>query len=260
MDRAPLVNLPTAHRLDMWMSGGKEFWAYPARGPMSAICARPPVMIMTQASAAAGRAFGQAAAEESTLHSITGPDLAVEAAWEVLRGKFGPAFWRRDEFTMATSTPAHPSIPRLASLRRSRVEEVPLLMPAAEEVFEESNGMTPERCGVKESFTRSMMHLARIHRSFVAFDSDGVLFKAEVNIIRANKCQIKGVWVRADRRGEGFGVSGMATVLDTVLDSFASTATLRVDGKNFRARSVYSRVGFSDVGHTRSVLLPPPAD
>ncbi len=255
--RDALVNLPLATRLDSWPMAGKLL-VYPSEGQLTAVSGGPPGIIMSEASAEAGRAFALGFADTSLLHSITGPNAAVEAAWEVLGPRFGngAAMWR-DEVVMATSSRAPTEIIRASGLRRTTTGEIDSLMPAARSVFRDTNGVLPERWGMDRSFRQSMISLARRGLSFAIFDEEGPTFKAEINLIKDELLQIKGVWVRPELRGQGHGRSGMAALLDIALDSIAGTATLRVDAANAPALAVYRRVGFKPVGQARSVLPPP---
>jgi uncharacterized protein len=68
-------------------------------------------------------------------------------------------------------------------------------------------------------------------------------------------CQVQGVWVHPDRRGEGLSVGGMAAVVVIALADIAPVVSLYVNDFNVAARAAYRRVGFTEVGTFMSVLF-----
>jgi predicted GNAT family acetyltransferase len=82
-----------------------------------------------------------------------------------------------------------------------------------------------------------------------------VVFKAEIGAVTPQACQIQGVWVHPDRRGEGHAVAGMAAVVNYAMGCFAPLVTLYVNDFNTAARAVYRKVGFEEAGAFTSVLF-----
>lgn len=76
-----------------------------------------------------------------------------------------------------------------------------------------------------------MAELVGTGRSFARLDQNGrVVFKAEIGAATTQACQIQGVWVAPEYRGQGFAAPGMAAVLRYALadvaPSSASTSTI----------------------------------
>jgi predicted GNAT family acetyltransferase len=92
-------------------------------------------------------------------------------------------------------------------------------------------------------------------RSFARIENGEVVFKAEVGAVTAEACQIQGVWVAPERRGEGLSKIGMAAVLEIALRELAPRVSLYVNDFNRRACATYQRVGFTEVGTFMSVLF-----
>jgi predicted GNAT family acetyltransferase len=82
-----------------------------------------------------------------------------------------------------------------------------------------------------------------------------VLFKAEIGAVTPYACQVQGVWVDPELRGQGLSVAGMAQVVAESLRTVAPVVTLYVNDYNTRARAAYRRVGFTDSGTFMSVLF-----
>jgi len=92
-------------------------------------------------------------------------------------------------------------------------------------------------------------------RAFARFEDGEVVFKAEIGAATPDACQVQGVWVRPDRRGEGLCAPGMAAVVEHAQARIAPVVTLYVNDYNLPARSAYRRVGFRQIGEFATVLF-----
>jgi len=68
-------------------------------------------------------------------------------------------------------------------------------------------------------------------------------------------CQVQGVWVRPDCRGQGLAAPGMAAVVVEAARSISPLVSLYVNEYNHPARAAYRRVGFAETGRFMSVLF-----
>ena len=68
-------------------------------------------------------------------------------------------------------------------------------------------------------------------------------------------CQVQGVWVRPEFRGQGLAAPGMATVVNEARRSISPVVSLYVNDFNAPARATYKRAGFAEVGEFMSVLF-----
>jgi predicted GNAT family acetyltransferase len=82
-----------------------------------------------------------------------------------------------------------------------------------------------------------------------------VLFKTEVGAATSYACQLQGVWVRPDRRGQDIAVRALAAVVEHVRATVAPVVTLYVNDHNRSARRTYERVGFRETEMFSSILL-----
>jgi hypothetical protein len=91
--------------------------------------------------------------------------------------------------------------------------------------------------------------------AFARIEDGEVVFKAEVGAATPYACQVQGVWVHPDRRGEGLAAPAMAAVVEQVLRTIAPVVTLYVNEHNTPARAVYDRVGFQRTATFTTVLF-----
>jgi predicted GNAT family acetyltransferase len=82
-----------------------------------------------------------------------------------------------------------------------------------------------------------------------------VLFKAEVACATPSACQIQGVYVDPEIRGQGLCSAGMATVVQTCLREIAPAVSLYVNAHNLPARAAYLRAGFEQHGTFATLMF-----
>ncbi len=81
-----------------------------------------------------------------------------------------------------------------------------------------------------------------------------MVFKADIGALTRDTCQLQGVWVRPDLRGQGIGTRALAGVLDHAL-RLAPTVSLYVNDYNHAARRMYARLGMRQVSVLKTVLF-----
>jgi len=82
-----------------------------------------------------------------------------------------------------------------------------------------------------------------------------VVFKAEVAASSPYACQVQGVYVAPDRRGEGLAAAGMAAVVVHALRDIAPVVSLYVNEHNVPARRAYLRAGFEEDGTFSTIMF-----
>jgi uncharacterized protein len=140
-------------------------------------------------------------------------------------------------------------------VRRARPAELERYLPAAAAMFAEELGVSPHVAPGSAAFGVRLRELISTGRAFASFDFRGqVTFKAEIGAVSGHTCQIQGVWVRPDLRGQGLGTASLATVMTHAL-AVAPTASLYVNDFNTAARRMYARLGMRQVSTLSTVLL-----
>jgi len=188
--------------------------------------------------------------------SLFGPADAVLPMWQLLGSSWGPARSVRSRQPLMSLTVA-PSVLGVQAdprVRRARLDEVDLVLPAAAAMFTDEIGYPPY-WGSVTAYRHSIAALVSRGHTFVRLEDGEVVFKADVGSVALGVAQIQGVWLAPSWRGRGFAEPAMAAVVETVLSEIAPTATLYVNDFNAPARATYKRIGFTGIGTFATVLL-----
>jgi predicted GNAT family acetyltransferase len=258
-DRDPVVNVFVSSRvheagLDPVRLGG-QMWGFVPGGRLTSACYAGANLVPVGATPAAATAFaGRARLQGRRCSSIVGPAEAVRQMWELLRPYWGqPREIRDAQPVMAISGP-----PRMApdpQLRRVRPTELDVLLPASVAMFTEEVGVSPLGPDGGAAYRARVAELIALGRAFARIEDGRVMFKAEIGAVTPHACQVQGVWVRPELRGQGLAVAGMAAVVQEALRSIAPVVSLYVNDFNAPARAVYRKVGFTEVATLTSILF-----
>jgi predicted GNAT family acetyltransferase len=258
----PLVNAAVGARLRQVgtltpRSLGGDFWAVrDADGALTAAALHAGNLMPLGGGPDEWRALaGHLAGQRRLCTSIVGRASAVSEMWRVLAPGWGPARAVRAAqplLVVDRTTPASRPDPRV---RRIRIAELDILLPAAAAMFTEELGISPERSAGAREYRRRLAGLINEGRAFGVVDPrHGVLFKADIGAVSARTCQIHGVWVRPEFRRQGLGRAALAAVLRHAL-TLAPTVSLYVNDYNTVARTLYARLGFREAALLSTVLF-----
>ena len=128
-------------------------------------------------------------------------------------------------------------------------------MPACIDMFTEEVGVSPVAGGDGALYRARVRELVLAGRALAHIENGRVLFKAELGSVSSLACQVQGVWVRPELRGQGLATPGMAAVVRYARGRFAPTVSLYVNGYNEPARRAYERVGFTRHSTFATVLF-----
>jgi len=236
---APLWGLSTGRRLDAVCLAGANLIPF----------ARPGV------EAQAASAFAERARRAGRRCStIVGPAASVLPLWELLAPTWGPAREvRARQPLLAIEGP--PAVAPDLRVRPVRTAELDLLLPAAIAMFTEEVGVSPLRTDGGAAYRARVAELVRAGQSLAWIQDGQVLFKADVGAVSRAACQVQGVWVAPQFRGQGIGQRGTAAVVEYARTAIAPVVSLYVNDFNTAARAAYQRVGFTEVGTYASVLF-----
>jgi predicted GNAT family acetyltransferase len=234
---------------------GGEMWGFTVDGRLEALCHSGANLVPVQAGPEAVQAFGERARRQGRrCASIVGERGAVAALWSDLEPVWGPAREVRDpQPLMAISTA--PAVVPDPGVRRVRMDELDVLVPACVAMFTEEVGVSPLGADGGASYRSRVADLVRTGRAFARIEDGQVMFKAEVGSASSAACQVQGVWVPPELRGRGLAAPGMAAVVELARRHVAPIVSLYVNDFNKAARATYYRVGFEDVGAFMSVLF-----
>lgn len=234
---------------------GAQMWGYQRDGRLRSLCYAGANLIPVNAGPDAVRAFAERAqAQGRRCSSIVGPVAAVTGLWEILGPYWGPPRAVRGlQPVMATSQA--PPVLADPGVRRVGMADFDLVYPACVAMFTEEVGVSPNSGDGGVLYRARVAELIRSGRAFARIEGGRVMFKAEVGAVTPHACQVQGVWVPPDLRGQGLSVAGMAALVGESLRSIAPVVSLYVNDYNVRARAAYRRVGFAEVGEFMSILF-----
>jgi len=234
---------------------GAEVWGYGDRGRLEAVCYSGANLVPVQAGSEAVRSFGDRARRQGRrCSSIVGAADAVLQLWRSLE----PSWGRAREVRARQPLMALSGRPRVAAdpgVRRVRPDELEVLLPACIAMFTEEIGVSPTTGDGGALYRARVQELIAQGRAYARIERGQVLFKAEVGAATRSVCQVQGVWVAPELRGQGLSVGGTAAVVELAQQDIAPVVSLYVNDYNEAARRAYLRVGFAEVGTFTSVLF-----
>jgi predicted GNAT family acetyltransferase len=246
--RDPVVNVFADYRTRLtqldtrWLGG--EVWGYLEDGRLVSACHAAANLVPVNATPAALEVFAERAlATGRRCATVVGPAEVVDPMWEILGRRWGPAreVRRNQPHLQIGSAPLVEPDP---AVRRTTASDLAALYPACVAMYTEEVGVSPEAGGGADLYRARVAQLISKGWSFARIEDGRVVFKAEVACATPTACQVQGVWVDPERRGEGLCTRGMAAVVDVALREIAPTVALYVNAHNVAARTAYERVGF----------------
>lgn len=258
LDRDPGVNVFLRYRIDATSLRdrvvGARVWGYFDGPDLLAACHAGSNIVPAEANEDAIEAFANHVLVEGIRPaSIAGLQSAVLPLWERLAPILGPARSVRpvQPFLAIDQEPLVAADPRV---RRVTMDEFDLIYPACVAMFVEEVGIDPELAG-GHGYRARVAQLISQGWAFAIIEDGEVLFKTEVGAASPHACQLQGVWVRPERRGEGIAAGALAEVIRQVRQDIAPLVTLYVNDHNLSARATYRSVGFQEQATFASVLL-----
>lgn len=261
--RDPRVNLFVRHRVEETglrdvLLGGSVLGCF-RDGVLVAACHCGANLVPVEADDAAVEAFADhllvsgVAPGMRRSASLVGRRGPVMRLWDRLEDAWGPARSVRDvqPFLAIDHDPVLPPDHRV---RRVMIDEVDTLYPASVAMFREEVGIDPE-AGGSVGYRARVAQLVARGWAFAIIERGRVVFKTEVGAVADGVCQLQGVWVHPDRRGEGIAAPALAGVVRLVRRDVAPDVTLYVNDFNTAARATYERVGLRQVDTFASILL-----
>jgi len=258
-DADPVANVFVASRIQtLGLEPGRvgaQIWGFEDNGQLASLCYAGANLVPVQAAGPAVPAFAERALRQGRrCSSLVGPSAAVTELWGQLRSHWGPPRdVRAAQPLMAIEGP--PLVPPDPAVRRVRMDEIDILMPACVAMFTEEVGVSPLSGDGGAAYRARVTELVRSGRAFARIEDGRVIFKAEVGAATPRACQVQGVWVRPEFRGRGLAAPGMAAVVTEARRAISPVVSLYVNDFNAPARATYHRAGFTEVGEFMSVLF-----
>ena len=115
-------------------------------------------------------------------------------------------------------------------VRRVTLEHWDAYYEAAVKMYTEEIGVSPVQ-GNPAGYRFYVRQLITSGRAFGLFDGGRVLFKADLGSVAGTVCQVQGVWLDPELRGQGLAASAMAAVVRAGAPA-APTVSLYVNDYN----------------------------
>ena len=258
LDLDPLVNLFVRHRIDLTglqerLMGGRV-WGYYDGDQLVSACHAGANVVPVQATPDSIEAFAdRLLVDGGRPASLVGLRSAVMPLWERVESVWGPARSVRP-FQPFLELDGEVEVAPDPRVRRVVLDEFDVLYPACVAMFTEEVGIDPEAGGAS-GYRARVAQLISQGWAYAIIEDGEVLFKTEVGAATSYACQLQGVWVRPDRRGEDIAVRALAAVVELVKETVAPIVTLYVNDHNRSARRTYERVGFRETEMFSSILI-----
>ena len=257
--RDPVVNVFVDYRARLtrldprWLGG--EVWGFHVDGRLVSACHAAANLVPVEAGPEAIEAFAaRAAAQPRRCATLVGPAGQVDPMWALLTRQWGSAREvRRHQPHLEMRGPSAVAPDPL--VRRTTAADLDALYPACVAMYTEEVGVSPEAGGGATLYRARVAQLISKGWSFARVEDGRVVFKAEVAAASPYACQVQGVWVAPDRRGEGLATAGMAAVVRAALADVAPIVSLYVNEHNDAARKVYATVGFEQTAEFTTVMF-----
>ncbi len=241
-------------RLDpRWLGG--EFWGYEVDGELTSVCHAAANLIPAMACEDALRNYaGRALTSARRCSAIVGTARDVGLLWGQLEPHWPePRELRLEQPHYEISSP--PQVEPDLRVRRTSIGELSALYPASVAMHVEEVGVSPEERGGASAFRAGVQHMIMTKRSYSRIEDGRVLFKADLAAVTPHACQVQGVWVDPELRGQGLGTAGMATVVALALRDVAPVVSLYANSFNTAALRTYEKVGFRRTDTFSTILF-----
>jgi uncharacterized protein len=257
--RDPVVNVFVDYRsrvtqLDpRWMGG--EMWGYVEDGELVSACHAAANLVPVNATPDAIETFAaRGIRQRRRCSTVVGPADAVAGLWSHLSEHWSrPRELRWNQPHLEISD--RPMVTPDPAVRRTTPADLETLYPACVAMYTEEVGISPEAGGGGDMYRARVAQLISKGWSFARIEHGRVLFKAEIAAVSPYACQVQGVYVDPDRRGEGLATAGMAAVVDHALRDIAPVVSLYVNEHNVPARRAYAAVGFEQTAVFSTIMF-----
>lgn len=240
--------------LDPHHSGGPT-WGWFKDGSLRSAAFVGPNVILIETTPEARSAFaGRLAAQGRRASAIVGFRDEVLDLWRHLESAWGSAREVRADQPLLVMAD-DPESQSVGDLRRLRVDELDIVMPAAIDMFTHEVGVSPVADGRGPGYRARLMSALSRGRVYGVVEQGAVVFKAEVGAVGRGSAQVQGVWLAPESRGSGLAAPLMAAVVAAVRRDHAPRVNLYANSHNTAAINLYQRVGFHQVGTFATVLF-----
>ncbi|OYN88245.1 GNAT family N-acetyltransferase [Parenemella sanctibonifatiensis] len=235
---------------------GAQIWGYEEDGQLLSLCHAGANLVPVEASNAALAAYVERCGPQRRCSSITGPAEVALKFHQMLIDRWGGSWLNPREIRAhqpVMTIEEDPHIEGDPRVRRMGNEDLAAYYPAAVAMYTEEVGTSPVTPDNADSYKFYVRNLIATGSAFGIVDNGATVFKADLGSATAAVCQVQGVWIDPDHRGQGLAAPAMASVVRMAREQIP-VVSLYVNDFNTPARKTYQRVGFQETGEFATIL------
>lgn len=259
VEQDPTANCVVAERtlpaaLNSKMAGGRTYGYFVDGKLASAMFTGPNVLLIAADRDAAITMAQHLAGTYRMCSAIVGHAEPVQRLWQMLRPIWGAAREERLDQPLM-SIEGEPDIEPDARVRLAEASELEPIFAASVDMFTHEVGVSPIQGGRAPAYRARVSHGIRAGRTYVLFDGNQLIYKADVGSVALGCSQLQGVWVHPERRGEGIAAPALAATVKAIQRDHAPRVSLYVNRHNDVAIRAYERVGFTTEAVFATILF-----
>lgn len=259
LGRRPVENLFVAARvhnagLDPARLGCTVWGHHAPDGQLTSLCHAGSNIVPVSATPAEWDAYAHAIGRRRVAAALMGESSQVRGMWQALCDRWGEPWVNVRETRLSQPLMLIDHEPVVAAdprVRRITMDDEQAYFEAAVAMYTEEVGVSP--IDITGSYRRYVRQLIDQGRAFGIVENGTVTYKSDVGSALGGTCQVQGVWMHPDLRGQGASVPAMAQVVNLCRGTWPAVS-LYVNDFNLRARRLYEAVGFRTVGELATVL------
>ncbi|MDR1513445.1 MAG: GNAT family N-acetyltransferase [Propionibacteriaceae bacterium] len=243
-----------ASGLESAILGHDILGAFDHRGRMTGVLSHSAALQPVEATPESVHAFARYLGGLRRVGSVVGPRDAALDLWGELSRRF-PGVWgtprevRGDQPLLKIDhDPAVVGDPRVTAIDPRQADAY---YEAACAMYREEIGLDPNEA--TGGYRRHVEGILSRREGFGLWDGRRVLFKADVSVASGDVCQLGGLWLHPEWRGQGLS-EGFAAQVVRLCRRRWPVVSLYVNDYNRSALALYRRLGFVEAARFATVL------
>jgi len=235
------------------LNRGTFYGCRDANGYLEGVALIGHATLLETVSSRALRALAEVARDCPNTHMIMGEQDRINELWSYCSNAGQQMRLACTESLLEFSYPieVHAEAPEL---RLATKDELDLVLPIQAEMAFEESGVDPREVD-PEGFRRRCLRRIEQGRTWVVIEDGKLMFKADIISETSDVVYVEGVWLKEEKRSNGYGASCMSELSRTLLKR-AKSVCLLVNYKNTNAQAFYRRCGYQFRATYLTIFLP----
>ena len=209
--------------------------------------------LLETVSSRALQALAEVASDCPDTHMIMGEKDRIEELWSYCSKAGQQMRLTCSESLLEFRYPVevHTESPRLML---ATADELEFVMPVQAQMALDESGVDPREVD-PEGFRKRCLRRIEQGRTWVVIEDGQLMFKADVISETPEVVYVEGVWLREDKRSQGYGASCVSELSRSLLRR-SKAVCLLVNYKNGNAQAFYRRCGYQFRATYLTIFLP----